>query len=83
MGPQLGMRKLDKDVRVHERKKTGLEYLQWLSSERDTNKFYIINRQEDVIQEDQEEYGLILEDGQHLQMEMSFTPQSFAGREVC
>jgi hypothetical protein len=60
-----------------------LEHLQGCHRKEIRSKFYIINRQEDVIREDQEEYGLILEDGQHLQMTMRFTPQSFTGLEVC
>jgi hypothetical protein len=55
------MRKLDKQI--HERKKNWLEHLQSMPSQRAPKQIYTVNRKEDVIQEDQEEYGLIFEEG--------------------
>jgi hypothetical protein len=55
------MKKLDKQI--HERKKDWLERHQ---KELPSN-FHIINRQEDVIQERQEEDGLMFQDGMRQQ----------------
>jgi hypothetical protein len=49
----LRMRKTDKQM--HERKKNWLPHLQRMLSERGSKQLYIMNRWEDVIQEDQEE----------------------------
>jgi hypothetical protein len=53
------MRKLDKHG--HERKKTRLLICRGCHRQEIPSKFYIISQWEGVIQEDQEEYGFILD----------------------
>jgi hypothetical protein len=59
IGAQLGMRKMDKQI--HESRQIG--WNRGCHQKVLRNNFYIIKRQEDTIQEDQEANGLIFEDG--------------------